>query len=124
LRGHSGRSYHGQLYSSNFSVIQLKDALASMAGVGNGTIFAQQDYTMRLWLDPDKMLARNLTLRASVPTHRRSIARSPVRGYRSSFDMRVESTLSQEGGGHSLSGSEPPRDREPGSSEASARDAS
>src|SRR5207249_2837076 len=57
----TGRPYFDQLYMSNFATIQLKDALARVEGVGDVTIFGQQDYSMRVWLDPDKLQSRNLT---------------------------------------------------------------
>src|SRR5205823_10586541 len=58
----TGRPYYGQLYLSNYATIQLKDALARVEGVGDVTIFGQQDYSMRVWLDPDKLQSRNLTV--------------------------------------------------------------
>src|SRR5207249_1212357 len=48
-------------YLSNYATIQLKDELARVEGVGDVTIFGQQDYSMRVWLDPDKLQSRNLT---------------------------------------------------------------
>src|SRR5712675_986845 len=57
----TGRPYYDQLYLSNYATIQLKDALAQVEGVGDVTIFGQQDYSMRVWLDPDKLQSRNLT---------------------------------------------------------------
>src|SRR5437016_12905786 len=57
----TGRPYYDQLYMSNYATIQLKDALARVEGVGDVTIFGQQDYSMRVWLDPYKLQARNLT---------------------------------------------------------------
>lgn len=53
--------YYSQLYLSNFATIQLKDALARVDGVGDVLEFGQQDYSMRLWLDPDRLSSRNLT---------------------------------------------------------------
>src|SRR5205823_6546552 len=50
-----------QLYMSNYATIQLKDALARVEGTGDVIIFGQQDYSMRVWLDPDKLQSRNLT---------------------------------------------------------------
>jgi multidrug efflux pump subunit AcrB len=49
------------LYLSNYATIQLKDELSRLAGVGDITYLGQRDYSMRLWLDPEKMAARNLT---------------------------------------------------------------
>src|SRR5256886_11553813 len=57
----TGRPYYDQLYMSNYATIQLKDALARVEGVGDVAIFGQQDYSIRVWLDPDKLQARNLT---------------------------------------------------------------
>src|SRR5258707_5357852 len=57
----NGRPYYDQLYMSNYATIQLKDALARLEGVGDVMILGQQDYSMRAWLDPDKLQARNLT---------------------------------------------------------------
>ena len=50
-----------QLYLSNYATLQIKDALARVEGVGDVIIFGQQDYSMRVWLDPDKLASRNLT---------------------------------------------------------------
>jgi multidrug efflux pump subunit AcrB len=58
----TGRPYYDQLYMSNYATIQLKDALARVEGVGDVQIFGQQDYSMRVWLDPDKLQSRNLTV--------------------------------------------------------------
>jgi multidrug efflux pump subunit AcrB len=49
------------LYLSNYATIQLKDELSRLKGVGDITYLGQRDYSMRLWLDPQKMAARNLT---------------------------------------------------------------
>src|SRR5579864_4605779 len=49
------------LYLSNYATIQLKDELSRLAGVGDITYLGQRDYSMRLWLDPQKMASRNLT---------------------------------------------------------------
>src|SRR5438309_677499 len=49
------------LYLSNLATIQLKDELSRLKGVGDITYLGQRDYSMRIWLDPEKMAARNLT---------------------------------------------------------------
>ena len=48
-------------YLSNYATIQVRDVLLRTAGVGDVNIFGQQDYTMRAWLNPDKMAAVGLT---------------------------------------------------------------
>ncbi|OYP35196.1 efflux RND transporter permease subunit [Rhodopirellula sp. MGV] len=49
-----------QLYLSNFGTIRVKDELARIEGVGNITIIGQRDYSMRVWLDPNRMAALGL----------------------------------------------------------------
>jgi len=50
-----------QLYISNYATLNIKDVLARIDGVGNVTVFGARDYAMRVWLDPEKLAARNLT---------------------------------------------------------------
>ena len=52
---------HDALFISNYVTLQLKDQIARLPGVGDITIFGVRDYSMRLWLDPDKMAARSIT---------------------------------------------------------------
>jgi multidrug efflux pump len=49
------------LYLSNYATIQLKDELTRLKGVGDITTLGNRDYSMRLWLDPNKMAMRGLT---------------------------------------------------------------
>src|SRR5438876_2389694 len=62
----TGRPYYDALYLSNYATIQLKDALARLEGVGDVLILGAQDYSMRVWLDPDKLQSRSLTAGAVV----------------------------------------------------------
>ncbi|MBV8316579.1 MAG: efflux RND transporter permease subunit [Planctomycetaceae bacterium] len=58
----TGRPYYDSLYLSNYATINVKDAVARVEGVGDVVILGQQDYSMRVWLDPDKLQSRNLTV--------------------------------------------------------------
>src|SRR6266581_5951689 len=49
------------LYLSNYATIHLKDELARVDGVGDVILFGQQDYAMRVWLDPERLASRSLT---------------------------------------------------------------
>jgi multidrug efflux pump subunit AcrB len=49
------------LYLSNYATIQLRDVLARLDGVGDITYIGQRNYSMRIWLDPQKMTFRSLT---------------------------------------------------------------
>jgi len=48
------------LYLSNYGTIRLKDEIARLPGVGNVVVFGAGQYSMRIWLDPEKMQARGL----------------------------------------------------------------
>ncbi len=50
-----------QLYLSNYATIRIKDELARIQGVGSLSIIGQRDYSMRIWLDPNRMTALQLT---------------------------------------------------------------
>ncbi len=50
-----------QIYMSNYATLHVKDALARQDGVGSVQVFGGRDYSMRVWLDPDKVAAHNLT---------------------------------------------------------------
>src|SRR5207248_2795264 len=57
----TGRPYYDWLYLSNYATIQIRDALAGVEGVADVGLFGQPDYSVRVWLDPDKLQSRNLT---------------------------------------------------------------
>jgi hydrophobic/amphiphilic exporter-1 (mainly G- bacteria), HAE1 family len=48
------------LYLANYATINLKDELSRLPGVGNVNVFGAGQYSMRIWLDPDKLKARSL----------------------------------------------------------------
>lgn len=50
-----------QLYLSNFATIRIKDELARVDGVGSISIIGQRDYSMRVWLDPNRMVTLELS---------------------------------------------------------------
>jgi multidrug efflux pump len=52
---------YDDIFVSNYTTIHIKDELARLSGVGDAMIFGQRDYSMRVWLDPTLMAARNLT---------------------------------------------------------------
>jgi multidrug efflux pump len=50
-----------QLYMSNKATITIKDELARLEGVGDVTFLGQQDYSMRIWIDPKKLDALDMS---------------------------------------------------------------
>ena len=56
----SPESRYDSLYLANYATINLKDELARLPGVGNVNVFGAGQYSMRIWLDPEKLKARSL----------------------------------------------------------------
>ena len=52
---------YDSLYLRNYAVLNVKDVLARLPGMGDVQVFGGGDYSMRVWLDPQKLAARNLT---------------------------------------------------------------
>lgn len=51
---------YDMLYLRNYALLNVKDNLARIEGVGQAILFGAGDYAMRVWLDPQKVAARNL----------------------------------------------------------------
>ncbi|MGE5513049.1 MAG: efflux RND transporter permease subunit, partial [Bacteroidota bacterium] len=49
------------LFISNYATLEVKDALTRVDGVGSITVFGSRDYSMRIWLDPDRLQSLGLT---------------------------------------------------------------
>ncbi|BBB30780.1 efflux RND transporter permease subunit [Neptunomonas japonica] len=49
------------IFLSNYASINIRDALARVEGVGNAMLFGSQDYSMRIWLDPNRMASLNIS---------------------------------------------------------------
>jgi multidrug efflux pump len=75
-----------RLYLSNYATVYVQDELKQIPGVGDVTMFGQQDYSMRVWLDPDRVASRDLTAveivnalqEQNVQVAAGSLARPPV----------------------------------------------
>ncbi|MGH7969984.1 MAG: efflux RND transporter permease subunit, partial [Limisphaerales bacterium] len=59
------------VYLSNYAYLHVRDVLARLPGVGDSIIFGARDYCMRIWIDPNKASARNLTASDIVSAVRR-----------------------------------------------------
>ncbi len=57
----SPRGSRDQLYLSNYATIRLRDEIARLKGVGDVSLLGQLDYSMRCWLDPERLAALNMT---------------------------------------------------------------
>ncbi|MFL6464771.1 MAG: efflux RND transporter permease subunit [Bryobacteraceae bacterium] len=52
---------YNSLFLNNYATINLVDKIGSLPGVGNAVLGGQQNYSMRVWVDPDKMAKLSLT---------------------------------------------------------------
>jgi HAE1 family hydrophobic/amphiphilic exporter-1 len=52
---------YSPLFMSNYLDVYVKDALKRVPGVADVMIFGERKYSMRLWLDPERMASRGLT---------------------------------------------------------------
>ena len=52
---------YDELYLRNYAVLNVKDQLARIPGMGEAGLFGSGEYAMRIWLDPRKVAARGLT---------------------------------------------------------------
>src|SRR6201986_4057419 len=59
LKSPGGR--YDMLYLRNYAVLNVKDQLAKIEGVGSVQMFGSGDYAMRLWLNPQKIAERGMT---------------------------------------------------------------
>ncbi|CAN5252385.1 multidrug efflux RND transporter permease subunit [soil metagenome] len=53
---------YDMVYLRNYALLNVKDALARIPGVGQVQMFGAGDYSMRVWLDPQKVAERNMTV--------------------------------------------------------------
>jgi hydrophobe/amphiphile efflux-1 (HAE1) family protein len=57
----SGAPLYDEIFLSNYATIQIRDELLRVEGVGDIDFIGQRDYSMRVWLDPEKMAAVGLS---------------------------------------------------------------
>jgi len=58
---YSPKNTYDAIYLSNYATINIIDPLARIKGVGQVSLFGPLDYSLRIWLDPDRLTELNLT---------------------------------------------------------------
>jgi HAE1 family hydrophobic/amphiphilic exporter-1 len=58
---YSPKNTYDAIYLSNYATINIIDTLARIKGVGQVNLFGPLDYSLRIWLDPDRLTELNLT---------------------------------------------------------------
>ncbi len=59
---YSPNGTHDEAFLGNYATININDALLRIPGVGQITMFGSADYAMRIWVHPDVLLRRGLTI--------------------------------------------------------------
>lgn len=57
----SESAQYNTVFVSNYALLNVLDEIKRIKGVGSASLFANQDYSMRIWLSPDKLADYNLT---------------------------------------------------------------
>lgn len=52
---------YDQVYSSNYALLNVRDELARIKGVGDVALFGSREYSMRIWLDPERIAGLGMT---------------------------------------------------------------
>lgn len=82
----SPKGRYSQTYLSNYAVMRVRDEVARIPGVSDCFVFGQRDYSMRIWVDPEKVAYRGLSagdvLRAirehNIPVAAGNLGQSPT----------------------------------------------
>ncbi len=52
---------YDQLYLSNYATLHIRDELSRLPGISDVTMIGQRDYSIRVWVDPDRLAERDMT---------------------------------------------------------------
>src|SRR5450830_1878956 len=94
----SPKGRYDDVYLRNYAVLNVKDQLSRIPGMGEVILFGAGDYAMRIWIDPQKLAARSMTAGDVVDAIRAQnvqvaagvVGASPTKG--SQFQLTVNTT--------------------------------
>ena len=69
---------YDQLYVSNYARARVRDELVRLQGIGNLLLFGEREYSIRVWLDPDKLASYGLTAADAIAACANRTSRSPA----------------------------------------------
>jgi hydrophobe/amphiphile efflux-1 (HAE1) family protein len=98
LKSADGR--YDSLYLRNYAVIQVRDVLARLTGMGDVEVFGSGDYAMRLWLDPAKLASLSLgvdEVLAAVREQNVQVAAGQIGGQPSLPGVEFQYTVNAQG---------------------------
>lgn len=100
----SDKPEYDTLFLNNYAKINLYDALRRIPGVGNVSLFGDQDYGMRIWLDPDKLATYGLTVADVISSVQEQNVQAPAgqigmppapKGQQFQMSVRVKGRLAE-----------------------------
>ena len=97
---YSPKNTYDAVYLSNYATINIIDTLARIKGVGQVSLFGPLDYSLRIWLDPDRLTELNLTpndIIAAVQNQNVQAALGRVGAAPTSPDQQVQITIKTKG---------------------------
>src|SRR5437588_8623769 len=97
---YSPKNTYNAVYLSNYATINVIDVLARIKGVGQVTLFGPLDYSLRIWLDPDRLTELNLTpndIIAAVQSQNVQAALGRVGAAPTSPEQQVQITVKTKG---------------------------
>ena len=97
---HSSDDSHDQLYLSNFVTLNILNELKRVPGVGDASIFGARDYSMRIWIDPKKLVSFGMTpndIISAVESQNVQAAAGRIGAAPLSDDQRLQLTVTTKG---------------------------
>lgn len=91
---------YDELYLRNYGLLNVKDRLARIPGMGQVEIFGSGDYAMRIWLNPEKIAERHLTAQEVVQAIRDQniqVAAGTVGGAPAPKDVEMQLPINAKG---------------------------
>ncbi len=97
---HSEDDSHDQLFLSNFVTLNVLDELKRVSGVGDASVFGVQDYSMRIWIDPQKLADFDMTtsdVMTAIKSQNVQAAVGRIGAAPLSTDQRMQLTITTKG---------------------------
>jgi hydrophobe/amphiphile efflux-1 (HAE1) family protein len=89
---------YDQTYIANYVTLQVRDQLARIQGVGNILVFGASQYSMRVWLDPDRIASIDMTAAEvvsalqgqNIQVASGTLNKSPITHGQNAFELSVQ----------------------------------
>ncbi len=91
---------YDDIYVRNYATMNVKDQLARIPGAGNVTVFGSGDYSMRIWLNPDKVASLGMTpadIIRAIQSQNAQVAAGSIGNQPISSDVPVQLQITTKG---------------------------